>query len=279
MKASVRTNITRDTDLTVSRALIAKLESLSINCYSNIEELCSSDGLTRYEDDDDFFAKTDVVFTIGGDGTILRAAQKASYYNKPIIGVNMGRVGFMAEVEPTELDLIDNLISGNYRIEDHLMLDVRIERNGEVVYTGTALNDVIINHGAMNRMIDASVYYGNNLIRDYVADGLIFATPTGSTAYSLSAGGAAVDPTLETILLTPICAYSLNSRPILFSPDAKLYTVFNSMKTPSFVTVDGMDNVPLTQFDRVFIEKSNRVTKLIKFKDLSFYEILNTKLR
>ena len=154
----------------------------------------------------------DFLVCFGGDGTILHAAKDASSFGVPIVGVNMGSVGFMAELEQSELLQLTRLISGEYSLENRMLLDVRVIREGRVIFRSTALNDAVITKGAVARVIDLQVYGDKILISNVFGDGVILATPTGSTAYSLSAGGPIVEPTAENIIMTPISAHTLQAK-------------------------------------------------------------------
>ncbi|MEG1858227.1 MAG: NAD(+)/NADH kinase, partial [Pseudoflavonifractor sp.] len=157
----------------------------------------------------------DMLICFGGDGTILHAAKDANAHGVPILGVNLGSVGFMAELEQTELALLAKLNQRNYTVESRMMLDVRALRDGKAVFEDLALNDAVITKGAVARIIDLSVYGDGRLISDFSGDGIIVCTPTGSTAYSMSAGGPIVEPTAENIIVTPICAHALHVRPMV----------------------------------------------------------------
>lgn len=275
MNAAIICNEKKDHGLIVTNQLIKKLKSLDFTIYSDCNLLSEIHITSSYT----AFQLADMVFTVGGDGTILRAAQTASALNKPILGINMGRVGFMAEIEPNEFDTLDRLISGSYIVEERMMLDVSVERNGKISYQVDALNDAVISHGAVSRMVDICIYNNKKFVTEYCADGVIFSTPTGSTAYSVAAGGPVVDPLLETILSTPICAYSLKTKPMLFHPSADLSVTFSDIGTSPYFTIDGIINHKLSEHDTVHIKKSKKKTKLIKFKNLSFYDILAKKLK
>lgn len=273
MQAMIICNDRKDHGLTVTKRLVKKLRSLDFTVYSDkpIADACC--------DIEAGFRAADIVFTVGGDGTILQAAQMASEMQKPILGINMGRVGFMAEIEPDELDMLDRLATGDYIIEERMMLDAAVERNGAVCFHAGVLNDAVISHGAVSRMIDISIYNNDKFITEYCADGVIFSTPTGSTAYSVAAGGPVVDPLLETILSTPVCAYSLSAKPILFHSTANLSVTITAAGTSPYFTLDGTVNYRLQEKDIVHIKKSEKKTKLIKFKNISFYDTLAKKLR
>ena len=181
----------------------------------------------------------DVVITVGGDGTILHTASVSAKAGVPLVGINLGKVGYMAEIEPDELALLDRLFDKNYTSEKRMLLDAKVIRDGKTVFTAIALNDAVISRGGKLRMSNITLYESDKRICDYVTDGLIFATPTGSTAYNLSAGGPITDPALDCIISTPICAHSLsNSRPIVFNPKAKLRCVINT-DNEAYFSADG----------------------------------------
>ena len=279
MNITIVPNHKKDKDYIVTRNLIAKLKKLNADIYSYEPQLRTLGEEIVILDKDKSLKSTDIIITVGGDGTILRVAQEASVYEKPIIGINMGKVGFMAEIEPDELDILDRLNNRDFIIENRMMLDVKIMRNGELNFTANALNDIVISRGAVSRMIDADVYNYDEFISSYCADGIIFATPTGSTAYSVSAGGPIVDPLLETILATPICAHALNTRPILFHPTARLNINLKDMNTNAYVTLDGYINHEILENDKIYIKKSGKSTQLIKFKNMSFYYTMSQKIK
>lgn len=220
------------------------------------------------------FTKSDVVIALGGDGTILHVAKHAALQGIAVLGVNIGRLGFIAGLEYSELEGIGRLCTGRYRTEERMMLEVHAE--GMVWH---ALNDAVITKGALSRMIDVSVTCNGRFISNYRADGVVFSTPTGSTAYALSAGGPVVDPKLDSIGVTPLCPHSLISRSILFSPDA-----FLSARTriaediEAYVAVDGQDIIRLTGKTPVEIQRSAVRARLIMLKDVSFYESISSKL-
>ncbi len=273
------TNILKDKDLSVTEKIIARLVSLDARISSDIREVVGRNHGVVFREQAEGIENCDVVLSVGGDGTILRAAQSASVFGKPILGVNMGKVGFLAEVEPSEVDLLEHLVHGDYAVDERMMLSHSVERDGRTVCSGSALNDVVISHGAVSRTVDIKVDSNVGFISEYVADGIVFSTPTGSTGYSISAGGPAVDPKMQAIVLTPICAHSLHSRPILFGADTRLSAKVSVTNNEPYMTADGCENFRLSDGDTVRIEKSEHTTKIIRLKDMSFYEILNRKLR
>lgn len=220
----------------------------------------------------------DVAISIGGDGTIIHTAKDAAILGKPVLGVNCGRVGFVAGLEPSELDLLPALINGHYTVDERMMLEVSVIR-GNAVQRSYALNDVTITHGAVSRMIDLDVHLNGEFINEYRADGIIIATPTGSTAYSLSAGGPVIEPHMKCILLTPICPHSLFSRSVLFSDDStvQIKRGRDSRENP-FVTIDGRKSEAIGESDVILVRRADISAKFIKLNNKNFYRVLNEKL-
>lgn len=225
-------------------------------------------------DDEKLYSLCDVVVAIGGDGTIIHSAKKAALHNKAILGINAGRLGYLAGLEENEISLLDDLLNGNYEIEKRMLLSV--ELNGKELY---CLNDAVISKGTHSRMIDITVSVGNDNV-SYRADGLIAATPTGSTAYSLSAGGPIIDPSLESIALTPICPQSLFARPILLHSDALVsITADPPEETGAFLTIDGEESFSLSKNAVVWVKKAENISvSLIKLQDRAFLTALSEKL-
>ena len=223
-------------------------------------------------------ASCDAAIALGGDGTILHCAKCAATFGKPVLGINSGRLGFMAGLELNELDELDRLIDGAYTVEQRMLLDVSVSGAGRET-TCQALNEAVVSRGALSRMIEVTVQNGESPVAVYQADGVIVATPTGSTAYSLSAGGPMVDPSLNCLLLTPICPHSLHTRPYLFHENAELVlTTDHRPDVTVFVTVDGEEAIPVPEDGVIRIKRSATQAALIRLKERSFYEILDQKL-
>ena len=221
----------------------------------------------------------DFLVCFGGDGTILHAAKDASNFGVPVVGVNMGSIGFMAELEQADIPLLTRLMTGEFSIENRMLLDVKVIRDGRVLFRSTALNDAVITKGAVARVIDLAVYGDRVLISNIYGDGVIVATPTGSTAYSLSAGGPIVEPTAENIIMTPISAHTLQSKAMVLDRNRLIHVIVpkQSRKT-AYLSVDGGKAFKLFAGDSVEICRSKRQLSLAKLSDKSFYEIINQKL-
>ena len=222
----------------------------------------------------------DLVICFGGDGTILHTAKAATRKGIPLLGVNIGTMGFMAELESTELDKLSQLATGNYTIDSRMMLDVTIQRDRDIIFHDYALNDVAITKGAVARIVHLAVNCDGIQAMECGGDGVIVATPTGSTAYSLSAGGPIVEPEAESILITPICAHDVGSRCIVAS-DKRVVTVsmVRNARRNAYLSVDGGKAQRMNMGDVAIIRKSKLETKLLRLKDTSFYDIVNAKFR
>jgi NAD+ kinase len=222
----------------------------------------------------------DLVVVLGGDGTLLGAARKVGHYGLPILGVNLGGLGFLTEIPVGMLyQDMEKVINGEISIEPRLMLQARVLRMGEEKCHFTVLNDVVINKGALARIIDLKVSVDDHFLTTFRADGLIVSTPTGSTGYNLSAGGPILYPDLEALILTPICPFTLTNRPIIV-PDTSFIDVQMGEESEEVIlTFDGQVGFNLVGNDRVVISKSEKKLKLIKSPDQDYYDILRTKLK
>ena len=223
-------------------------------------------------------SNADAVICFGGDGTILHMAKAATKRGIPILGVNIGTMGFMAELESTELDLLAKLAADEYTVDKRMMLDVTVHRGRDIIFHDICLNDAAITKGAVARIVHLSVRCDGVQAMECGGDGIVIATPTGSTAYNLSAGGPIVEPAAKNILITPICAHDVGSRCMVAS-DERQITV-ELMKNPhrnAYVSVDGGKAQKLNMGDKVVIRKSRLETKLIRLKDRSFYDVINAK--
>ena len=222
----------------------------------------------------------DLVICFGGDGTILHMAKAATRRGIPILGVNIGTMGFMAELESTELDKLAMLAKGEYSLENRMMLDVTVHRDRDIIFHDICLNDVVITKGTVARIVHMEVKCDGVQAMECGGDGVIVATPTGSTAYSYSAGGPIVEPGAENIIITPICAHEIGSRSIVAS-DKRVISVqiVRNARRNAFLSVDGGKALRLKMGDVTTVKKSNLETKLIRLKDRSFYDVVNAKFR
>ena len=225
-------------------------------------------------------ADCDAAICFGGDGTILHAARHAAQYDVPLLGVNLGSVGFMAELEEGELDQFVRLTRGDYTIQTRMMLDVRLWRGEHAICQWLALNDALVCKSNVARVVEMEIMADGTPIYQIAGDGAIISTPTGSTAYSLSAGGPIVEPTLDGIVATPVCAHQFAVRPVLIAPERTVTVRLakKSRKKSAYLSVDGGRAFRMTGTDRVEITRSERRVKLICMGTKSFYQRLNQKL-
>ena len=221
----------------------------------------------------------DILICFGGDGTILHAARDASIHGVPILGVNMGSGGFMAELEHGELSSLSKITAGKYAVEERMMLDVTVKRDGRVIYEDLALNDAVVTKGAVARIIDLAVYGDGVQISNFGGDGVIVSTPTGSTAYSMAAGGPIVEPSAESIIITPICAHALQAKSFVLGRDRKVEVRTDRHSRKSvYLSVDGGKAFKLSGGDQVCVRRSETMTRLVRLTEKSFYTIVSEKL-
>lgn len=222
---------------------------------------------------------SDLAIAFGGDGTILHLARAASAKGVPLLGVNLGNLGFMTDLEPSQLPLLEHLATGDFRRERRMMLDISVQREGRTVLQSSALNDAVVSKGAVARVVSLQVTAGGEQLGNFSGDGVVVATPTGSTGYSLSAGGPIVEPTAQNFVISPICAHAVSSKSFVLSA-AGTVTVspVGNRRKQIYLSVDGGKAFALHQEDRVCISRSHHETELIRLTDKSIYQILRTKM-
>lgn len=222
----------------------------------------------------------DLLICFGGDGTILHASKAATRAGIPVLGVNIGTMGFMAELESGELKSLARLSQEDYSIEQRMMLHVKAEHEGQIVLEEDALNDAVITKGAVARIVQLSVSCDQYQMMSFGGDGVIICTPTGSTAYSMSAGGPIVEPTAENIIITPICAHDMQTKAVVTSAERMITVEVGRIgRKSTFLSVDGGRALRLNTGDRITVTRSNYVTRLVHLSDKSFFEIVNNKFR
>jgi NAD+ kinase len=227
----------------------------------------------------DLAEEVEAAVVLGGDGTLLSAAKPLAREGKPLLGINLGHLGFLSEVEIGEAEeALQRLLRGEYTVENRMMLEVSVLRQGRSVNQRHALNDVVVNRGAVARIITLEAVAGDERIERFRGDGLIVATPTGSTAYSLAAGGPILAPQLEAILLTPICPHTLYARSLVLRPDARLRIRVLASSEEVALTVDGQAGQALSAGDELAIRRSPLVTRLIRIKPPGFFRVVHTRL-
>jgi len=223
--------------------------------------------------------KAQLIISLGGDGTLFRAARDFSSYQLPVLGINLGGLGFLTEVSISEFEeSLERVLAGRYKIEKRMMLQTLVYRKGELIKSSIALNDVVIGKAYLPRIINFKTFVSDELVTTYSADGLIISTPTGSTAYSLSAGGPVVDPKLEVVILSPICAHTLAVRPLIISSKETVKITLEPPAKEILLTIDGQIGFPLEEEDAVEIKKAPYQAHLVRTKERAFFKILRTKL-
>lgn len=243
------------------------------SCKSELSEKA----FVRFGNISDIAGNCDVMIAIGGDGTILKSSVYASEHGIPLLGINTGRLGFMASMESDELENLSKLKTRDYIVENRMMLDAVLMRDGQVISEHTALNDIVVAR-PYSKITDYEVSTGGRVVSSIRADGMVFATPTGSTAYALSSGGPILEPETECIQLTPICPHSLFSRTMVFTAARTLEARHFSADDSVYFSVDGRKGCEMRRDDRLIIKKSSKNLQLIDIKGYSFFEAVNNKL-
>ncbi len=262
----------------IGRQLVALLQQQQVSVIAIGKEAEALQLTPSVEED--FCQQAQIVLVIGGDGTMLRAARTVYGREIPLLGINQGYLGFLTEVEVENLsESLQQLLRGNYTIERRMMLSARVYRDDVCIADVNALNDMVVTKGALSRIIKMELYMGEQLVDRYHGDGLIFSSPTGSTGYSLSAGGPIVHPEMDVCIVAPICPHSLIARPIIFSPQHGLTVRLDSNNAPAMLTVDGQNGVELEKGDRIEIGKAEHDTRLIVLENRNFFAVLREKLR
>ena len=269
--AEARSVILQLLDLFGSRGLTVVLEKETAGLVPDASVAAAGKG--------ELPGQVDLVIVLGGDGTLLSMARAVGDLGVPILGVNLGGLGFLTATTLEEmLPALERLLAGGMEIEERMMLSARLRRGGQGIGDYIALNDVVITKSAMSRIIDLSVSVGGRHAISYRADGLIISTPTGSTAYNLSAGGPILFPTMDAVVLTPIAPHTLSNRPIVV-PGAQRIEVTLRAEQDVMLTMDGQIGVPLRERDVVEVQKAAARIRLVRFPQKDFFSVLRTKLK
>lgn len=268
------TNEIKDRDLQITKELqdIIKKHGGSSHVF-----LCNKSGIEKQK------ANADCVLVLGGDGTLLAVAREVAEMKMPVLGINLGNLGFLAEVEPNRMEeAIERIMAGDYMTEERMMLDATIIRDGKETVLSSALNDVTLTRCGSLKIIRYSIYVNNKFLCHMNADGVILATPTGSTGYNMSAGGPIAEPGAKLLMLTPVCAHTLNSRSIILRSDDMVEIVIDTGNDGSTLTVeassDGNEKILMTTGDKIRIRKSEKTTTIVKLDERSFLEALHRKM-
>lgn len=222
----------------------------------------------------------DLMLVLGGDGTMIATARMIGDQEVPVLGVNYGGLGYLAEFRIEELyTALESILSGNYRLDRRVMLAVELKRGDASLQSSRVLNDVVINKSALARIIEIEAYFNQQFVSSFRADGLIVSTPTGSTAYNLSAGGPVIFPSMNAVVITPICPFTLSNRPIVVPDDAEIELLLKTDNEEVALTLDGQVGFPLKVEDRVAIRKSRTTFNLIQPMNRNYFDVLRDKLR
>ena len=274
----------RDKDFQTVRAALQILKDAGIQCKLclpfEVDKTYDLPRDLRFHRLDRELPNAELVICFGGDGTILHMAKAATRHDIPILGVNIGTMGFMAELESSELGMLSRLAEGDYALDERMMLDVTVQRDRDIVFHDICLNDVVITKGAVARIVYMSVKCDGVQAMECGGDGVIIATPTGSTAYNLSAGGPIVEPDAKNIVITPICAHELVSRSMVASENRVITAqLTTNARRNAYLSVDGGKAVRMNLGDVATVRKSQLVTKLVRLKERSFYDVVNAKFK
>ncbi|ACH39453.1 MULTISPECIES: NAD(+)/NADH kinase [Citrifermentans] len=269
--------------LAVAEELIEWLAARGVTAHveEHLSKRLRRTTLAESSESTEIAADADLVVVLGGDGTLIAAARLVGERDVPILAVNLGSLGFLTEITLNELyPSVERCLAGDFEVSERMMLMASVERSGEVVELHRVLNDVVINKGALARIIDMETSVNGRYLTTFKADGLIVSTPTGSTGYSLSANGPILHPELECISLTPICPHTLTNRPLVMAADAHIAIKLKYAPDESvFLTLDGQVGMKLLSGDVVQITKAAHVTRLIQSRSKDYFEVLRTKLK
>lgn len=278
MKITLIPNLTRKESFEVTAGICERLRELGAEYYffpENQKEFEFTGA--KFLSPDEALSSCDAVIAVGGDGSIIHAAKLAILKQKPILGINAGRLAFMAGLESNELNLLSRLIDGDYTVDKRLLLKTSVIKDGKVIFSDYCVNDCLVTNEEKQRMSAINVALDGKEFNSYLCDGVLVSTPTGSTAYSLSAGGPVVDPELESILLTPLCPHSLFDRSLIFRPDAVL-SVTSAENSNLCISNDGSQPIVIEPGYRAEISRAEFTANFIRIKSDNFIDILYTKL-
>lgn len=251
----------------------------TIFLHPGVPRVLVPDGMNLCSSEEELLNSSEAVISIGGDGTFLTAAHIVKFSETPVIGINLGSVGFLADIESAHFEkCLDRVRSGEYTTISRMVLEVTVKRQGTIISTMNALNDVYINRSSVPRLVSVKLWYGEDYITDYVADGVIVATPSGSTAYSLAAGGPIVAPGVSAVVITPICPHSIGERPIVLDASRPITFKINAKNPSPLLSADGLNSILLEPDDEITISFCGRNARLIQLSRYSYFDTLRQKL-
>lgn len=278
-KIGIVPNLTKDKNMNLTKEIIGWIEQNNGQVLLNEIEAKKINRMDLAYKDYEVYKKSDFIIVLGGDGTLLGATQKVGKYETPILGVNLGRLGFLTEVELQDLySVMGKIFIGEYTIEKRMMLKAVVLNNGALVETFYGLNDVVLSRGAFTGMIRLKAYVDANYLNSYSADGIIISSPTGSTAYSLSAGGPIVSPQNNLLIITPISPHSLYARSVVVSDREQVSIEVENGDNDIVLTIDGQQRYKIKNGDRIIVNRANFDANFIKVNNITFYDILRKKI-
>ena len=265
--------------LSLARDIVGWLSARGVKVLVE-KEVAEQIGHPDHIDRDGIPSRADLLIVLGGDGTLLSVARLSRVESIPVLGINLGGLGFLTEISKEEtFPVLEKIIAGDFETEQRLMLKATILRQGEIIGESTVLNDIVINKGVLARIIDMETYIDGAYLTTFKADGLILATPTGSTAYSLAAGGPIVYPSLNSIIVNPICPHTITNRPLVVPDTATVKIILKTADQNVHITLDGQVGMPLQGGDVVEAHKAPGHIQLIRSPYKTYFELLRTKLR
>ena len=272
-------NPEKESAIELGRDIVSWLEERGVLVMAE-HTAAAAMGFPRLSRDEKQLVTADFALVMGGDGTLLRASHTMSAAGVPMLPIRFGQFGFLANTDPKDtFTALEHILDGDYKIDERMMLHATVHRLEEKIASSIALNDAVISKGPLSRMLRLATYISGKYISTYASDGLIIATPTGSTAYSLSAGGPLVTPDLKVIIITPICPHTLSARSLLVSSVQKVEAVVESESGDVMLTIDGQVGIPLESGDRVSIAEADIKTQLISVNNITFFDKLQKKLK
>jgi len=265
--------------LSLTRDIISWLAQREISTVVD-PAIAEQVGCTQPVEMDAIPSRADLLIVLGGDGTLLSTARLKGVASIPVLGINLGGLGFLTEIFKEEtFEVLEKVVGGDFVTEKRMMLNATVYRNDEIISESNVLNDIVINKGALARIIDLETYIDGGYLTTFKADGLILSTPTGSTAYSLAAGGPVVYPSLNSIIVNPICPHTLTNRPLVVPDDVTIRVILKATKQDVHITLDGQIGIPLRGDDVIETQKASSYIHLVTSPLTTYFELLRTKLR
>lgn len=279
IKVGLSVNEKRDKGLQITRKVIDCIQKYNMTPLLS-KPVAKAVGYAEGYDEAQLYKDSTFVVSLGGDGTLLNTARSVYRYGIPVVGINLGTVGFLAEVEISQIDnAFERLSKGDYSVVNRMVLTARVIRDGKSVFESIALNDVVVSRGGLSRIVRLKIYVDNRFIDSFPGDGVIVSTPTGSTAYTLSAGGPIVQPDMQMMITTPICPHIMYSRSFITSPDRVLNICVNDDYPDSaIITMDGQEGFDVRAGDKIAISRADKGVNFMSIYDINFYDVLRAKI-